>query len=325
MRFKPSYCLDVLNEESYLQEMQNITHILDEYKVSGYMESFDQNKIYYEYYLAENPKASVVIVHGFKEFAKKYTEICWYFLQMGYNVFLYDQRGHGFSYRENDLIHVVHINEFSDYTKDLDMLIQKIVQPNSPDLPIYLYGHSMGGAVAMFYIAQANSVALKTVLAAPMIYPECISLPRQILRVLIKRRAQKVGWDTGSKVTEDFDPEQCYAQSSELSDCRFNYTQGLRMNEPKYQHVCSSNRWNYEALGLIKTLLSKKKIAEVKSDVLMITAGQDVVVKRKPQKIYAKRMGCAYKCFKTAKHSLHAQKTEELSEYLNEVFAFYEQ
>ena len=39
----------------------------------------------------------VVISHGFTEFARKYSEMAWYFLLSGYSVCILEHRGHGHS------------------------------------------------------------------------------------------------------------------------------------------------------------------------------------------------------------------------------------
>ena len=44
----------------------------------------------------------VVISHGFTEFARKYSEMAWYFLLAGYSVCILEHRGHGHSVHDVD-------------------------------------------------------------------------------------------------------------------------------------------------------------------------------------------------------------------------------
>ena len=153
MLYQPSGKLCLVNEEDYANEMQKICKKLDECANKGYFSSFDGAEIYYEYFLVDNPKANIVVVHGYTEFVKKYYEIGSYFMDMGYNVFLYDQRGHGFSHRDIEDFQVTHVDSYEDYARDLQCFMEKVVFPNSCGVPVNIYSHSMGGAVTSFYLS----------------------------------------------------------------------------------------------------------------------------------------------------------------------------
>lgn len=61
-------------------------------------------KLHFVEDLAQTPKANLVIVHGLAEYAGRYDPIASYMVKHGYNVFRYDQPGHGFSYGERGFI-----------------------------------------------------------------------------------------------------------------------------------------------------------------------------------------------------------------------------
>ena len=92
MRFIPNYTLTILSEEEFSSKIVEIEEDLAKVKVSGTYQAFDGIDIAYEYFLAENSKASVVIVHGLSEFTRKFYEFIYYCLHHGLNVFIYDQR-----------------------------------------------------------------------------------------------------------------------------------------------------------------------------------------------------------------------------------------
>ena len=68
-----------------------------------------------------------MILHGYTESAEKYREMMWYFLQGGYSVFAMDLRGHGRSVREVEDTSITHVDRFSDYLRDLEEFMQKVV------------------------------------------------------------------------------------------------------------------------------------------------------------------------------------------------------
>ena len=147
MLFRPTNTYSIISEENFSQEILNVEKKLSEYAITGTFNSFDNHTIAYEYFLVENPKASVILLHGFTEFYKKLYEMTWYFLNMGYNVFMYDQRDHGLSERSCTNTSITHIDDFNNYVLDLEYFVDNIVKPNSKNLPIHIMGHSMGGAV----------------------------------------------------------------------------------------------------------------------------------------------------------------------------------
>ncbi len=324
MRYQSTYRFDVIQDALYESEMLKAEQELEKYANYDTVTSFDDAKLFCVYYLAENPRASVVFVHGFKEFTKKYCELALYFLQMGYNVFLYDQRGHGLSHRETEDKTVIHINRFEDYVEDLHCVIQTVVLPQSQKIPVYLYAHSMGGAVALLYLSAHNETVKKALLSAPMVYPVCMSLPQKVLRFLVKKNAGKDGWTAKSTEKAFFDPDQKYIYSSDLSECRFKRILNYRIAEPKYQYSTASHRWNYEALGVIEKLFDKKNLRQIHAEIFMVSAGQDTVVENKPQQKLAKQLKCKFKCLEHAKHSLYTQKDTDLQAYLEEVFTFFD-
>jgi alpha-beta hydrolase superfamily lysophospholipase len=88
------------------------------------------------------PKAYFVIVHGLGEHSGRYKHMAQALTSAGIAVHAIDLRGHGQS--EGTRGHTPGMGAFVD---DLDRLINEI----SPDLPVFLYGHSLGGLIAIHY------------------------------------------------------------------------------------------------------------------------------------------------------------------------------
>ena len=162
--------MSVLTEENFDIQMPLISARLDQRRCEGSFEGFDGKPLYYEYFQNAQSHAAVVILHGLSEFTAKYHEFVWYLQEQGYDVFLYDQRCHGKSCRLTQRQDLLHVDRFDDYVKDLHCFVSNVVQ-KATALPLYLYGHSMGGATSALYLAQHPEVFQKAVLGAPMIQP----------------------------------------------------------------------------------------------------------------------------------------------------------
>ena len=127
MKRVPDYQLTIPAEEDFSQAMADISGQLALYRQEGTFSGFDGRPLYYEYFLAQQSRGAVVILHGLSEFTGKYHEFTWYLLNQGYDVFLYDQRCHGRSCRLVDRQDMIHVNRFTDYQKDLQLFLQNIV------------------------------------------------------------------------------------------------------------------------------------------------------------------------------------------------------
>ena len=121
----------------------------------------------------EQPTATraVVVLHGYTESGEKFREMTWYFLQSGFSVYAIDHRGHGRSARAVDETWLTHIDHFSDYVRDLEAFMDRVVLPRAQNLPLCLYAHSMGGAVGSMMLQRHPKMFARAVLTAPMIAP----------------------------------------------------------------------------------------------------------------------------------------------------------
>ena len=239
-------------------------------------------------------------------------------------MFLYDQRGHGLSCRITKNIYVNHVESFDDYVRDLECYINTVVEPRQNGLPMYIYSHSMGGAVAALYLAENSNKIEKAVLSSPMIYPVCMPLPKNFLRYMLTNEAKKNGWESKFKFSSDFNPDVSFENNnSDLSKSRFLYNIELRKKEARYQNSSSSNRWNYEVLGVKDEIFRKCNRKTIKTSIYIISAAGDKVVKEKPQKRLAKKLRCKFDSIKNAKHTMITARKPELTAYLKMLTDFY--
>ncbi len=102
----------------------------------------------------EGPEAVVCIVHGLGEHSGRYEHVAAYFNTRKIAVFGYDHRGHGKSSGKRG-----HASSIEILLEDLEFVLMKIrVLYN--EVPIFLYGHSMGGNIVANYIIKKDTKEL---------------------------------------------------------------------------------------------------------------------------------------------------------------------
>lgn len=95
------------------------------------------------------PRAVVLIVHGLSEHSGRYAQLATHLLLEDIAVYAYDHRHHGRSEGSPR----AYIDEFGTLVDDLGLVVDW-VRAERPELPLFVFGHSMGGAVLARYVAD---------------------------------------------------------------------------------------------------------------------------------------------------------------------------
>ncbi|XP_061760852.1 monoglyceride lipase isoform X1 [Nerophis ophidion] len=109
------------------------------------------------------PRALVLIVHGAGEHCGPYHEIARRLKEMSLLVFAHDHVGHGQSEGDRMVI-----KDFQVYIRDSLQHID-LMKSRHPNLPVFILGHSMGGAIAILTACERPTDFAGVVLIAPMV------------------------------------------------------------------------------------------------------------------------------------------------------------
>ncbi len=94
---------------------------------------------------ADRPKGLLALVHGLGEHSGRYKHMARYFADHGYAFAAFDLRGHGRSGGQRG-----HTPTYNTLLDDVAAFLSK-ARAFYPDLPVFLYGHSMGGNIVLNY------------------------------------------------------------------------------------------------------------------------------------------------------------------------------
>ena len=111
----------------------------------------------------DEPKAIILLVHGYAEHAGRYQYFDYHCVARGYAVFAIDHWGHGRSDGTPG-----YVPDFSVFHDGVDQL-KAFAKQEFPALPIILVGHSMGGLISATYLLSEQSNFSACVLSGPAI------------------------------------------------------------------------------------------------------------------------------------------------------------
>jgi alpha-beta hydrolase superfamily lysophospholipase len=108
-------------------------------------------------------KAVACLVHGIGEHGGRYSHVAEAFNRAGYALIAFDLRGHGRSEGKRG-----HAPNYEALMSDISQLLETAKQ-RYPNLPVFLYGHSLGGNLAIHYALSQQPDLAGVVASAPLL------------------------------------------------------------------------------------------------------------------------------------------------------------
>lgn len=281
-------------------------------------------KIAVDRYDGEPSKGTVAIVHGFTEAAIKYSELVCSLLQNGYSVLVYDQRGHGRSWRDERIRDgsLTHVDCFGEYVEDLKIICDQVL--SEMPRPWYLFCHSMGGAVGTLFMEAYPEVFEKAVLCAPMIAPHLGGLSKGVVRALC--RAMKAAGRGRSRVfnSKPWAGPEKFEESCATGRERFDWYDRVRVSNPLYQNNGPSYSWTLEAVNATEKILAAGQPERIQIPVRIYMAEIDNQVLPGEQKMLIARLSkCNWKVVPGSRHEIYRSPDEVLFPWWREILMFY--
>jgi lysophospholipase len=340
---------DLLDERHYAETMStSVLPALSSCRVDGWMEAaptthnrvnVDPGKLHYVCYRADQFDALhcstasarfrgvVVISHGFTEFAVKYDEMAWYFLLAGYSVCILEHRGHGFSVRDVSDPNLVWIDDWHRYVEDLSHFCSQVAQEYAGGLPVYLFGHSMGGAIGAAVLQRYPTLFDKAVLSSPMIAPRT-GMPLWLAPAVVET-ACKFGF--ARHIVPGHAPfvqeinERDYRHASAQ---RIEWFQSVRSHHVEYQTSAATFAWVREALRMSRSVLKQSQCDRIETPLLLFQATNDDYVLERQESQFVQQVqegGCYAELvhIENSRHELFGMPNSAMSGYVGGIIDFF--
>jgi len=255
----------------------------------------------------------------------KFNEAVYYFINEGFNVWQIQQRGHGISYREVSDPSLVSISDFHDLIEDLHYFVTGIVKKKNTGLPLYIYGHSMGGGVSAVYLETYPQDFEKAILSSPMLELDSGGLPLWAaviyarLMILIGKGNSYMPGNKPFSTTPDFE--------NSCSNCRIRFDYWFRQccEKEEYRTCACAVITALQFLKLTRFATKAANCAKVRADVLLFQAGHDNMVKPGGQETFIRQIGSHGKLLRMdhAKHEIYLCTDSDQELYWDKVFSFF--
>ncbi|MCF8197461.1 MAG: lysophospholipase [Sulfuritalea sp.] len=124
------------------------------------LQAADGIKLSARIWMPPTSNAVLALVHGIAEHSGRYAFLAERANARGIGVVSLDLRGHGRSPGERS-----YVERFDDYLLDVDALLAK-AHELAAGRPVFLMGHSMGGAIALRWLAQRQKPVVGLILSS---------------------------------------------------------------------------------------------------------------------------------------------------------------
>ena len=275
-------------------------------------------------YTAEQPRGTVLVLHGFTENAFKFSEISHSLLLNGYSVLAYDQRGHGFSWRsQTEDYSLTHVDDFQEYVRDLEIVCDRLLK--GMPKPWYLFSHSMGGAVSAFYLEAHDGVFRKAAFCAPMIAPN-MGMPLPAAAVLLNGVKLLGKGKKRAFVSKPYSGPEDFDTSCATSRERFDWYDGIKAAHREYWNNGPTYGWTLEAMNVTKELLKPGAPEKITIPVRLYTAEVDSSVLPGPQEAFIARVKNGKRALvKGSRHEIYRSTDAVLFPWWHEILEFFNQ
>lgn len=108
----------------------------------------------------------VQIVHGMCEYKERYLPLMEFLAEYGYASVIHDHRGHGKSVKAISDLGYMYEAGMKGFMDDV-LLINEFVHTHFPDIPVIVFGHSMGSLAARVFLREHDDCMDALILSGP--------------------------------------------------------------------------------------------------------------------------------------------------------------
>tara|TARA_B100000575_G_scaffold174793_1_gene140125 strand:+ start:85 stop:1041 length:957 start_codon:yes stop_codon:yes gene_type:complete len=301
-------------EEFNILKYQKAPYLeLDNYRapegIKSYFVSMDDGiKIRVCHWLKKKEKGTgtIFLQQGHNEFIEKYFETIQEFIDRGYSVICFDWRGQGMSERMIDDINKSFITDFKRHDKDLEQILEDIIEPFFPK-PLIGIGHSMGGCLMLSAFHNHPTKFDYGILSAPMLgfkNEKFLRAASSLMNFLKKDTDYLIGSKPNMGIETPFEENDLTSDK-----VRYKRTQMLVRKRPSLRLWGVTNGFAKAVRKRFKNIRRKNWAEKIGTNILIINSLNDRVVYSKKTIEMSKRLrNCNLINFDNCEHEIFMEK-----------------
>ena len=252
----------------------------------------DEVSIHYAQFIQqEAERPTIVIVPGRCESYLKYQELIFDLYHQGYNIFIIDHRGQGLSGRLLVNMNKGYVVNFQDYVDDLRYFIENIVTQRCCNKP-YLLAHSMGAAIATRFMQDSSNAIKAAVISSPMLGFNSGLLPTVIAEMMIAAKLALNNLISNNPwyffAQKDYSPVSFANNKLTHSTQRYQIFIDLYKKNKVIQLGGVTSHWLAQGIAAQKQIFAQ--LAQLKTPILLLQAGSDIVVCQRAQDDFCQQL-----------------------------------
>lgn len=263
----------------------------------------------------DDTKGTVVIMQGRASFIEKFEEVIEGLLAKGHEVWAFDWRGQGLSSRMTSNRHQGYIDSYDTFLRDFHQLMIQEIKPRQKG-PLVALGQSMGAHVLLRYLSEYPGYFDAAVLTSPMLDLITGGYPKPLARAIARMGgylglAQQYVFGHG-----DYEPWREPFEDNLLTHNReiFFKHRRLQIENPLLSIGGVTFGWLKATFDSIETLLNKEYLERITTPILVIAAGEEMVVDNTPlYQVCEWLKDCRLKVYDGARHQI----LNEIDPYMN--------
>jgi alpha-beta hydrolase superfamily lysophospholipase len=246
------------------------------------------------------PTRTLIIIHGLGEHQDRYQHVAEHFVKDGFQVYSYDQRGHGKSDGQRG-----HSPGIISNMRDLELVIESIPHEN-----LFLYGHSFGGNVVANFLIRKDCASLR----ASVLTGSWLRLYQEPSKLDV----------TMASVMNKIYPK--FSQNSKIDSKNLSYIESVCEdydNDPLVHDKITAGLFkSFHASGIYAI----ENASNLSTPTLVIHGSDDFIIHPKGSEEFAERAGelATIRIYEKTKHELHndniaPKMLSEISTWFDEV------
>ena len=222
----------------------------------------------------------------------------------GLSVYSFDWRGQGGSSRPLLDSRKSHVDHFDDYLDDLERFVHLVWQPQSP---CYLITHSMGGHLALRFLAERAFNVDGALLCAPMVDIKTRRWQRKIASLMVDGMLALGLAGTSIPGSRSYEPEYRQFNNNPLTSDpeRFARLPRLAREKPELTVGGPTFGWVGAAFESMDLLGKPGSVESVDSPITLLVGDADIIIDLEAARNLSRRIGtCRLEIVEGARHEI---------------------